>query len=63
MVQPQLWLSGLLGVGDLAAIALLFYNAIAVGEAGLFLLALVWLLLQGGLIFARILGFMTDRPG
>ena len=30
----MLWLSGLLGVGDLAAIALLFYNAIAVGGAG-----------------------------
>ena len=47
--------------GDAATVVLLTYNVIWMAEVGLFLLALLWLLLQSVVMFVELLGFTAGR--
>ena len=49
--------------GQVLVVILSVYNAVLVGEFGLFLAALTWLLIQSGFLFARMLisGFGVTR--
>ena len=59
--ESRPWLKGLVRAGDTASVVLLFYNVIWMAEVGLFLLALLWLLLQSVIMFAELLGFTAGR--
>ena len=59
--KPRVWLKVVVRIGDAAAVGLLSYNVIWMAEAGLFLLVLLWLLLQSVIMFAELLGFTTGR--
>ena len=55
------WLKALVRAGDAASVVLLTYNVIWMAEVGLFLLALLWLLLQSVVMFVELLGFTAGR--
>jgi hypothetical protein len=55
------WTKFLVRAGELAFVLLLSFNTVYMAEAGLFLLALIWLLLQSIVMFAELLGFFVRR--
>jgi hypothetical protein len=59
--ETRSWLKALVRTGDAAAVALLTYNVIWMAEAGLFLLVLLWLLLQSVIMFAELLGYTVEH--
>jgi hypothetical protein len=59
--ESRPWLKSLVRAGDTASVVLLSYNVIWMAETGLFLLALLWLLLESVIMFAELLGFTAQR--
>jgi hypothetical protein len=55
------WLKTVTRAGDTASVIVLTYNVVWMAEAGLFILVLLWLLLQSVVMFVELLGFTVQR--